>query len=368
MTSLTRRALAGLPLAPMLANAAHAISPADKPLKILVLGGTRFVGPAIVEAALARGHDITLFNRGITQPWMFPGIVKLRGDRFPERSEGLDALKTGAWDVAIDLPAYYPRHVAATADLLKGRVGRYIMMSSISVYANYRTVGIDETFETRTLAAPVAEGPDLNEDAIPSYGALKVQCEQAVAERFPGASTVLRASGVAGGGLSDPTKWYWLARMKRDNVVLAPGAGGDAVQLVDRRDVADFAVRAAEQNLDGIYNLVGPRVTFRDVLETSKAIVGGDTRIVWMGEDRDNVVRGVPYYAPEYLVPGFAAISSEKARANGFTHRTLEDTLSEDWLWFRQNHAPGFDFAARNIGFTAEQEAAGLKKAGVQRG
>lgn len=364
MTLLTRRSLAGLAVVPMLAEAAHAVTPAAKPLRILVLGGTRFVGPAIVEAALARGHEVTLFNRGQTQPWLFPGLTRLRGDRFPERGEGLNALKSGTWDVAIDLPAYYPRHVTASADLLKDRVGRYVVMSSISVYANYRTPGIDETYDTKVLAAPVAEGPELLEDSIPSYGALKVQCERAVMERYGERATVLRASGIAGGGMSDPTKWYWLARMKRDRVVLAPGEGSDAVQLVDRRDVADFTLKAAEDGLGGIYNLVGPRTTTREILETSQKIVGSTTRIVWQGTDRDNVVRGVPYYAPEFLVPGFAAISSEKARAKGFTHRALEDTLSEDWLWFRQNHPLSFDFAALNIGYSAEAEAAGIAEAG----
>lgn len=191
------------------AGAAAPLPTAAKPLRLLVLGGTGFIGPALVSAALARGHEVTLFNRGRTQPWLFPGLELRRGNRWPELDDGLKSLRTGTWDAVFDLPAYYPRQVVASAELLKGRIGHYIMLSSIGVYQDFRKVGLNENDAVRELTGTYEERPDLGPDyEFGTYGARKVLCERAVFERFPGAATSIRPHGVNGGGLGDATKWY----------------------------------------------------------------------------------------------------------------------------------------------------------------
>lgn len=332
--------------------------PAAAPMKILVLGGTRYLGPAVVRAALARGHDVTLFNRGKTRPWLFPGLTQLRGDRFPERDSGLKALESGRWDVVIDNCAYYPRLVQASVELLEPRVGRYIMLSSISVYSDLKAAGVGEDAPKRTLSGPFQELADLTENDWGTYGARKAAGEAIVAAAFGDRAAFLRPCSICGGENNDGTGAYWAARLHRGGKVLLPGDGRDPMQLIDVGDVADFAVLAAERSLSGAYNLVGPEkpITLRDYVAASARVVNNKAQVVWKG-DFPKEMYGLPLAAPFDRVPGFATMRNDRARAAGLKFRPLEDTVRANWIDHRSRRGDGFDFAAAGIGLTVAKEA-----------
>ncbi|NTW86889.1 MAG: epimerase, partial [Holophagaceae bacterium] len=217
---------AGLDLA---ATPAKATGKAGK-LKILILGGTGFLGPATIEAAQARGHQVTMFNRGKTRPELFPGVEKLHGDRDPKKGEGLKALEKGTWDAVIDNSAYYPRMVAASAGLLAPRVRQYLILSSISAYK-------EPNPEAGTEDAPLATMPDPTlEDMGKSYeyyGALKALCEQAAQKAMPGRTTVIRPGYIVGPDDPSGRFTYWPARFDRGGEVAVPGTPSDPLQIID---------------------------------------------------------------------------------------------------------------------------------------
>lgn len=322
-------------------------APSARPLRILILGGTRFVGPAMVRAALLRGHEVTLFNRGLTRPWLFPGLELRKGNRYPELGEGLSSLRSGEWDAVIDVPAYFPRIVEESARLLRGRVGHYVMMSSISLYADFRTPGLTESYPRRALRGDFKERVDLSEDwDFATYGARKALCEDAVTANFGASATFLRACGIMGGGMSDPSKWVWPARLARLPVVAAAGDGTDPIQVVDRRDIADFAIRTIERRLTSAFNVTGARLPFREALETTRRVVGGGARIVWTGDAGREALGPLPGAAPIARAPGFAAIDGSKARTAGLGERPYAESVAEDWLYFREHFPLDFDFHA----------------------
>jgi 2'-hydroxyisoflavone reductase len=332
----------------------------SRPLRILVLGGTKYVGPAFVREALSRNHEVTLFNRGVTNPRLFPGLEQLRGNRFPEVGPGLSAL-TGSreWDVVVDFPAYYPRLVEATARLLAPRAGAYLVMSSISVYQDFRKVGLTEDDAVRPLTGPVVERAVLEEGDWGTYGARKAACEKTAAELFDGRSATVRASGIVGLGSDDTTR-YWPARVARGGRMPAPGDGSDPYQCVDVRDVARLLLLVAEQRLTGAFNATAPAepATFADYLAACRGATGGTPEVVWLtDEDRRRfkvTPDETPQWAPGHIVPGFARISSEKARRAGWETRPLTESVRSCWLYHRENFAPGCDFAG--VGFSAARE------------
>jgi 2'-hydroxyisoflavone reductase len=256
-----------------------------KRLKLLVLGGTRYLGPAVVRSALARGHELTLFNRGKTQANLFPGLSRRLGNRFPERDTGLSALDSGEWDAVLDLCGQYPRIVEASAKLLAGRVGRYLFVSSISVYRNYQLVGLDEQAEVRPVPETYEEFPDLVENDWATYGGRKVGSENAVSRLFGDRATIVRPCSICGGENNDGSGAYWASRLYRDERVLLPGNGSDPTQLIDVDDLADFIVLSVERDLGGAYNLVGPaeRLTFGDYIAEAARVVNSRARQVWGG-------------------------------------------------------------------------------------
>ena len=199
-------------------NAAPA---AGTPKRILILGGTGFLGPATIEAALARGHRVTLFNRGKTRPDLFPGVARLQGDRDPKKGEGLQALATGTWDAVIDNSGYYPRIVGASATLLAPRVKQYVYISSISAYREPNPVNGTEEAPLATMPDPTLESMGKQ---FEYYGALKALCEQAAEKALPGRATVVRPGYIV--GPDDPTGrfTYWPVRFSRGGEVAVPGA------------------------------------------------------------------------------------------------------------------------------------------------
>src|SRR3984957_1356287 len=227
-------------------SAAGAARP--RPLRILILGGTRFIGVYMTELALQRGHIVTLFNRGETNPQLFPKVEKLKGDRDGQ----LDALRGRSWDVVIDDSGFVPRHVRLTAQLLAPNVRQYLFVSSVSVYASFATAP-DEDSPVGKLADESIEKVDEN-----SYGPLKALCEQAAQAALPGRVTVLRPGYIVGPNDNSDRFTYWPARAARGGEMLAPDGPADPIQFVDVRDLARFTLAAAEDNRIGTYNVVSP--------------------------------------------------------------------------------------------------------------
>lgn len=326
-------------------------------MKLLILGGTIFLGRHIVETALQCGHTVTLFNRGQRNAELFPQLEKLRGDRRAEN--GLDALKGHTWDAVIDTCGYIPREVRASARLLADATERYIFISTESVYANFQQAGIDETYATSTLADETVE-----EVTGETYGPLKVLCEREAEAALPGRALLIRPGLIV--GPHDPTDrfTYWPARVARGGEILTPQHAGYAVQFIDVRDLAAWTVSMAEQKQTGVFNADGPTLTLGEVLQTSQAQSQSAAQFVRVTEEflaQNNVApwSHMPLWIPESDADsaGFARMSIERARAAGLTHRPLADTVRETLAWAATRPA---DHAWR-AGLSAEREAELLK-------
>src|SRR5947209_1741651 len=302
-------------------------------MKILILGGTVFLGRHIINAALARGHEVTLFNRGQHNPELFPQAEKLRGDR----DGNLDALKGRHWDVVIDTCGYVPRVVRQSAQLLAGAVERYVFISSLSVYADFSRPGIKED-------APLATMPDESSENINEhYGALKALCEQAVEDAMPGRVLVPRPGLIV--GPHDPTGrfTYWPGRVAEGGEVLAPGRQDREVQFIDARDLAEWVVKMVEERATGIFNTNGPagRLTMGQLLDACKEVSGSDARFTWISDQflEDKGVgqwTDLPLWIPEASAAdhaGFMAIDSSNAIANGLSFRPISDTVRDMHVW-----------------------------------
>ncbi len=303
-------------------------------MKLLILGGTIFVGRHLVEAALARGHDVTLFNRGRHNSGLFPEIEKLRGDR----DGGLDALKGRVWDAVIDTCGYVPRLVCASAELLADSVGRYVFISSISVYKNSILPNSDETAPVGTLADESVE-----EVTGETYGPLKVLCERAAESALPGRTLVVRPGLVV--GPDDPTDrfTYWPHRVAQGGDVLAPGDPAQRVQFIDGRDLAEWTIRMTEQSAVGVFNAVSDRTdwTMGRLLEDCRAASGSDARLVWVPE-RFLLQAGaapwtdLPLWLPQETTDeyrGMNSFSAARAVAAGLTFRPLTETVRDTLAW-----------------------------------
>jgi 2'-hydroxyisoflavone reductase len=312
-------------------------------VKLLILGGTKFVGRALAETALARGHEVTLFTRGRTNPALFPDAEHLRGNRDGD----LRALAGRTWDVVVDTSGFVPRVVRASAESLAGS-GHYVFVSSISVYRDPLEPGFDETAPVQALGAPTEdyEGP--------AYGPLKALCEDVVRDVFPDRHTNVRAGLIV--GRHDPTGrfTYWPHRVARGGDVLAPGDPARRLQFIDVRDLADWVVRAAETGAGGTFNVTGPDppVTIGRLLEACRAVTGSEARFVWVDEGF-LLRRGVLPWKdlPAWVDAGTAALLQadvSKARADGLRFRRLEDTIRDTLAHARPTS---------DAGLTGEREA-----------
>ena len=330
---------------------------APTPLRILILGGTSFLGPEIVEASIARGHTLTLFNRGKTNPGLFPGIEKLRGDRDGD----LRSLERRSWDAVVDTSGYVPRIVSASASLLGPSVKHYVFVSTISVYADGIEPGSDET-------APLATMPDETSEDVPKhYGALKARCEKAAEAAMPGRVCAIRPGLIVGPG--DPTDrfTYWPVRLARGGDVLAPGDGSDPVQCVDVRDLAAWIVRVLERRTVGVFNATGPerRLTTRKFLEACRKGTRSGARLVWVPAGFLEKQKVEPWSDLPVWVPsrngeeGMTTIDCRKAVALGLAFRPVADTARDTLAWFR---GLAEDRRGRlRAGLSAERESEVLK-------
>ena len=328
---------------------APAVAPPAKK-SILVLGGTGFLGPHVVTAALARRHRVTLFNRGKTHPSLFPEVEKLRGDR----DGHLEALAGRSWDAVVDPSGYLPRLVKASAELLAPRIGHYIFISTISVYAKNDIVGADETSPVEPLADPS------NEDVKANYGALKALCERAAEAALPGRVACLRPGLIIGPG--DPTGRFshWPTRLAAGGNVLAPGDGTTPVQYIDGRDLGAWIVRVIEDKAVGTMNAFGPatRVTMKQVLDDCNRALGDKAQLTWVAADflDKQGVEGwseMPMWIDNHGdYAGFGTRSNAKAVAAGLTFRPIGETARDTLAWL---DAASVEGAAD--GLTAEQRS-----------
>jgi nucleoside-diphosphate-sugar epimerase len=300
-------------------------------VKLLVLGGTKFLGRHVVAHALAQGHVVTTFTRGQTNPDLFSEAEHLRGDRDGQ----LDALGGRSWDGVVDTSGYVPRVVRQSAELLRDNVGRYVFVSSISVYADF-SAPVDES-------TPVAELEDPDtEDVLPNYGALKAACERVVEEVYGDRSARVRAGLIV--GPYDPTDrfTYWPRRIAAGGDALAPGDPDAPTQFVDARDLAAWLVELALHGPGGTFNATGPsdRLTMQELFERSRAALASDANFVWI--DDDAVLAHdvqpwteLPLWLPGSDYAGMARADISRALAAGLSFRPLEETVRATYEWDR---------------------------------
>jgi 2'-hydroxyisoflavone reductase len=321
-------------------------------MRLLIIGGTVFLGRALVDAARARGHSITLFNRGQSNPDAYPDVEQIHGDRQTD----LGLLTGRSWDAAIDTCGYVPRIVRLSSKALAPLVDHYTFISSISVYSDLSTPGADESARLGEITDPTTE--EVNGE---TYGPLKVLCEQAAEAEMPGRTLIIRPGLIV--GPHDPTDrfTYWPHRVSQGGRVLAPGVPASRVQFIDVRDLAEWTIQMIEARAIGVYNATGPAapLTMGELLKTCKQVSGSDAGLVWVPASF-LLAQGVspwsdmPVWLPETdpSTAGLHAVSVDKAIAAGLTFRPLAETVRAtlDWLAERPADKPW------RAGITRERE------------
>jgi 2'-hydroxyisoflavone reductase len=337
-----------------------------KPMSLLILGGTGFIGPHQVRCALARGHHVTIFNRG-RQKEDWPGPVEeLLGDR----NGDLKALEGRDWDVCIDNPTTLPIWVRDAARVLKGRIGQYVFISTISVYAA-NDKPADETAPLVTYKGddPMAETiTSLNANPL-LYGPLKALSEKEARTQYgEAAATIIRPALIVGPGDGTDRFTYWTVRLARGGEILAPGDGGDPVQFIDARDLAEWTIRVAEQRTTGVFNASGPArpITMHQMLAGIAQGVHVDPKITWapkpfLKANKVSAWRDMPVWIPgQEATFGFHRRDLQRAIVEGLTYRPLPLTAADTLVWFRT--LPSERQAKLRAGLTPEREADLLAK------
>lgn len=323
-------------------------------MKLLIIGGTRFLGRALVDVALASGHEVTLFNRGQSNPDLYPDLETIVGDR----DGGLAGLHGRSWDAVVDTCGYVPRLVSDSAAVLADAVGLYTFISTISVYADPATIGIDEQATLGTLADETVE-----EITGETYGPLKVLCEQAATEKMNGRALLVRAGLLV--GPHDPTDrfTYWPVRLARGGEVLAPGNPESPVQFIDVRDIASWTVQATEQKLTGPYNITGPasRLSMNELLQTCRTVADSQASFTWVSDEflqahEVGAYTEMPLWIPSDFA-GYGTVNCQKALAAGLTFRPLAETVKDTLTW-ANGRDPNHEW---ENGMTPEREAELLK-------
>lgn len=332
-------------------------------MRLLILGGSQFVGRHIVETALARGHEVTLFNRGRTNPGLYANVEEIHGDR----DGGLAALGDATWDAVIDTSGYLPRVVRQSVEALSGRAKQYVFVSSISVYKQPMADGEDESAALDTM------DDETSEDIGAHYGALKVLCEQAVSSGFDGLTLNVRPGMII--GPYDPTDrfTYWIWRIAQGGDVLAPGNPDRPVQFIDARDLAALMLTQTENGASGAVNATGPdhRVTMRDYLEACKRVTGSNARLTWVDDAFLQAHDVGPFMEMPFWLPdtenALFTVSIARALADGLTFRPLDETIRDTWTWSQTRDADTPRWSAafadnpRAVGMNREREQALLK-------
>jgi 2'-hydroxyisoflavone reductase len=360
-------ALAATPFLPQVLVAAGPADQASQPLRILILGGTGFLGPACTEAAIARGHSVTHFNSGRTEerrlaagrPSVVPsGIEQLRGNRDPNKTaddrrnegkanpsndpnspKGLSQLEGRKWDAVIDTSGYFPRMVRASAQLLAPNVKQYVFISSISAYKSNSVPNADETAPLATLDDPTTE--DLGKD-FANYGGGKALCEKAAEAAMPGRVTNLRPGFMIGPRDTSGRFIYWPVRASLGGTMVVPGMPTDPIQLIDVRDVADWIIHCIENRIVGVFNVTGPEkeLSMQRMVDAIRKGVGSEVSFTWIESSflESHGVREGQF--PLYVPPGgdtagFHRCSIARALARGLKFRPLAKTAKETLDWYQ---------------------------------
>lgn len=335
---------------------------AERPLDILILGGTAFLGPAQVEYALARGHNVTLFNRGQTNPELFPGVEKLVGDR---AAPDYSALEGRQWDAVIDNSANVASWVMGVAPVLKENVGRYLFVSSISAHTDNSIIDQDETgpvFSQEDYDEAIASEASFGE----AFGPNKAQAERVTLEEFGDRGLVVRPGLIVGPMDRSDRFTYWPVRIDRGGEVLAPGGGNDHTQIVDVRDLSEFMVQLLEQEASGTYVATGPEspLTMAGMLYGIRAVTSTPVTITWVDSDflEEHEVRPwgeMPaWFPPSEEMAGFSRYDVSKAIAAGLKFRPLAETARDTLSWWK---AKPEDEQNLRTGIAPEKEATVLQ-------
>jgi 2'-hydroxyisoflavone reductase len=333
-------------------------------LRILILGGTGFIGPHQVEYALRRGHQLTLFNRGRTNPELFPQVEQLRGDR----NNDLESLEGRRWDAVVDNSASLPRWVRQSAELLRDAAGQYLFVSSLSVYSDNSIIGIDEAGPVGTLEDPTTE-----EITGHTFGPLKALCEREAEKAFPGRALVVRPGLIVGPGDRSDRFTYWPVRIDRGGDVLAPGAPSDPVQLIDARDLARWMIHLLERRHSGVFNATGPKspLSMAEMLYGIRAVTSAEVSFTWVEADFLQEFDVRPWsHMPVWIPPrdgmeGFSRVDCGKAFSHGLTFRPLADTARDTLEWFKS--LPAERRGSPRAGLPREREAEVLEAWNVRK-
>ena len=365
-------AAAALPSFATAAGEAKPVGKAAKPLNILILGGTGFTGPFQVEYALKRGHKVTLFNRGKRPSPEWPAAVEqLHGDR---NTGDLAALKGRKWDVCIDNPTSLPFWVRDAGQVLKGNVGHYLFISTISVYADGSKPGINENSplaQYKGKDAMAETQQTLRADIENLYGPLKALSEAEAHKQFGKNVTIVRPGYIVGPRDETDRFTYWPHRVAQGGEILVPGDGNDPIQIIDGRDLGEWMIRLAEAGTIGTFNACGPDypLSMDAMLYGCQAVTGGGMTLTHVSPaflDEQQV--GLPIWVPSKDNPyaGYGAVSNERAIAAGLTFRPLATTVQDLLAWFRS--LPAERQAKLGAGITREKEAELLKAWHARKG
>jgi 2'-hydroxyisoflavone reductase len=322
-------------------------------LKILILGGTNFLGPHLVEELQERGHEVSLFNRGTQDPSLFSYVEMLRGDR----DGNLDALKNRWWDAIIDTSGHLPRIVEASSQILSTHTNHYTFISTIGVYDDFHSSPIDENYPLAQLEDKTIE--EINDN---TYGGLKAACEKVVAQYFSDRFLVIRPGLIV--GPRDPTHRfsYWPLRIAEGGEVLAPVSPELPLQFIDVRDLAKWVVSMVEKRATGVYNATGPALPlkFEELLTTCSHVCNNPVTLTWVSEDFLNLHdvqdwTELPlWFSTNRNRPGFYHIDVRKAIQAGLTFRPLSETILATLDWDRKHPS--------QVGLDRTKEQALLKK------
>ena len=330
-----------------------------KPLRILILGGTGFIGPHMVREALRRGHDVSLFNRGRTNNELFPDLELLVGDR----NNGLEALEGGKWDVVVDNSGYVPRQVEDSARLLAPIVSHYLFVSTISVYGDFSKPINEDT------AVGTMDDETVEEVTGETFGPMKAMCEKRVLSQVgAGRTTILRPTYICGPGDRTDRYTYWPVRTMRGGEMLWPGTPDDDIQMIDVRDLANFTVDCLEQKITGTFNTVTTPGSFKmgDLLEDSLAVTAADMMPIWVDTDfiaaqKVGADGGLPIWeSPVGEAAGLTKVDGSRATAAGLRNRPTRETARDTISWWKT--LPQDRTEKLRAGLSADKEAEILQK------
>lgn len=344
-------ALAGVSLA----GAPPSVLAAERKLSILFLGGTGFIGPHQIEYALARGHEVAAFNRGRNPGLFGDKVEELIGNRDATIDDGLGVLEgSRTWDVVVDNSGYVPRHVRDSAELLNGRVGRYIYISTTGVYDFDKTPSVDHESPLHT------QFPDTEEVTGETYGPLKAECDLIVQEVFGDTATIVRPTVIVGPGDRTDRFTYWVDRFHRGGDIVCPPDPSREAAWIDVRDLASWLIALAETNTPGIFNAAGPAspINHEQVMYGFRAFSAGPVELHWPTRE---LLEEVGFNWPWFWKGERARhMDSSASVAAGLTYRSLAESIRDTWEWWmeqpaeRRENARGWP--------TVEQERAVLER------